>query len=56
MDGRELKDLRVAKEVSREELAKLLRTSRVTVWRWENDESEISAITEIAIRAVLEKV
>lgn len=52
MEGNELQQRREALGMSRDELAKALHTTSVSVWRWENGERSIPAHLALALETV----
>jgi DNA-binding transcriptional regulator YiaG len=52
MEAEELKRWREALEMSRDELARELQTSSVTVWRWENGERAIPPYLSLALETI----
>jgi transcriptional regulator with XRE-family HTH domain len=52
MEGNELQKRREALGMSRDELAKALQTTSVSVWRWENGERAIPPYLPLALETV----
>ncbi len=52
MDAKELLKRREALGMSRDELAKALHTTSVSVWRWENEQRSIPAHLTLALETV----
>ena len=52
MTGRELEQARKRKGLTRNDLARLLKITYVTVWRWEQDKTPINGPVEKAVKAV----
>jgi transcriptional regulator with XRE-family HTH domain len=52
MEGNELQQRREALGMSRDEFAKALHTTSVSVWRWENGERGIPAHLPLALETV----
>jgi transcriptional regulator with XRE-family HTH domain len=52
MEGSELQRRREALGMSRDELAKALSTTSVSVWRWENGERSIPPYLSLALETV----
>jgi repressor LexA len=52
MDMAELQRRREALGMSREELAQALKTTAVSIWRWENGERSIPAHLSLALESV----
>ncbi len=52
MEGTELQQRREALGMSRDELAKALQTTSVSVWRWENGERAVPPYLSLALETV----
>ena len=52
MEGNELQQRREALGMSRDELAKALQTTSVSVWRWENGERAIPPYLPLALETI----
>jgi len=52
MEGNELQQRREALGMSRDDLAKALQTTAVSVWRWENGERSIPPYLPLALETV----
>jgi len=52
MEAEELQKRRVALGMSRDEMAKALNTTSVSVWRWENGERGIPPYLSLALETV----
>ncbi len=52
MESEELQNRREALGMSRDELAKALQTTSVSVWRWENGERSIPPYLPLALETV----
>jgi transcriptional regulator with XRE-family HTH domain len=52
MEAAELQRRREALGMTREELARALETTSVTIWRWENGERSIPAYLKLALETV----
>jgi transcriptional regulator with XRE-family HTH domain len=52
MTGNELQQRREALGMSRDELAKALQTTSVSVWRWENGERAVPPYLSLALETV----
>jgi len=52
MEGNELQQRREALGMSRDELAKALQTTSVSVWRWENGERAVPPYLSLALETV----
>lgn len=52
MDGNELFKRREALGMSRDELAKALQTTSVSIWRWENGERAVPPYLPLALETV----
>lgn len=55
MDGKELQARREALNLTRDELAKELSTTSVSVWRWENGERAIPPYLSLALETIERK-
>jgi len=56
MTGKELQDRRERLKLSREKFARELKTSAVTIWRWENERRTIPPHLELALETVERKL
>lgn len=52
MDGRELKEWRLRHEITQKELAEILRTTNVSVARWETGVSPVPTYLDLALAEV----
>lgn len=52
MDAKELQRRRLALDMSREDLARALNVTTVTVWRWENAERGIPPYLDLALQTI----